>query len=150
MMVRVRNTSPLERFSENRADGSSIAPMRPSHTTRLKFTRVAEGNLGSGEQRVIASPQLFSQKVFDPLRHDRTDIVADWEEISRKGLTKLRIHLPSVLIEFSLGDVDVLELQRGYCSIAGTGQQSEGDQCLIPPIDLRPGRHHRENMADLL
>src|SRR6516165_521340 len=150
MRVRVRNTSPLKRFPENRANGSGIGPMPPSQAARLKLMRLTQSDLGGGEKRIIRSPQLFRQKVFDPLRHDGMDIIADWEEKCREGLTELGIDLPSVLIEFSLGDVNVLELQRGYCSIAGTSQQSEGDQRLIPPLDLRPGRHHRENMADLL
>jgi hypothetical protein len=72
--VSVRNTSPLEGVPENCADGSGIAPVRPSQAARLKLMRLTQCDLCCGEQRVVRSPQLFGQKIVNPLRYDRTDI----------------------------------------------------------------------------
>jgi hypothetical protein len=78
------------------------------------------------------------------------DIFADWKEICDEGLTEFRIDLPSVLIDLAFGNVDVLELWRGYCSVAGTSQKRKGDQCPIAPLDLRFHRHRGEDMTNLL
>src|SRR5262249_8151528 len=104
----VWNTSPRKRFPEDGADGPSVAPMRPSQATCLKLPGLTKNDLGSREQRITRPPQLFRQKVVDPLHHDRTNILADRKEIGRESLAEFCFYLPSVLNKLSFTDVDVL------------------------------------------
>ena len=58
--------------------------------------------------------------------------------------------MPRVLVDPALVDIDVLELEGRNRPVAGAGQGGEGDQCPVAALDLGAGRHHPDDMPDLL
>jgi hypothetical protein len=91
----------------------------------------------------------LSQK-GDPVHHDFQDVASDGKEPRRECLGELRIHLPRILVEPALGDVDVSEFDGCRGSVAGTSKDREGDDRAIAPFDLSVRRHHLDGVSDLL
>src|SRR5262245_43531927 len=80
---------------------------------------VPDHDPGRGEQRVVVPPELLPPQVIDPFDDDVTDVVADRKEPGGERLRELRVHLPGVLVEPALIDVEVLELKGRNGPIAG-------------------------------
>ena len=106
--------------------------------------------LRSREQRIIEAPELLPPQVVDPVDDDLADVVADGKEPGRERLGELRLHLPRVLVDPALVDVDVLELEGCDRPVAGAGQDREGDQGAVATLDLGARRHRPDDVPDLL
>ena len=111
---------------------------------------VPDHDLGGREQRIVETPELLSPQVVDPVDDDPADVVADGEEPGRERLGEFRLHLPRILVDPALVDVDVLELEGCDRPVAGTGQDGEGNERPVAALDLGAGRHRLDDMPDLL
>ena len=55
---------------------------------------------------------------MDPVLDNDANIVADWEEPSRKGFCELGFHLACVLPHLAFDKINMLELEGGQCAVA--------------------------------
>src|SRR6266487_4029344 len=81
---------------------------------------------------------------------DHPHAVADWKKPGGEALGELGLHLVRILRHLSFGEVDMLELQRRQSAVPDAGQEREGDQNAVPPLDLGSIGHRGEHAVDLL
>src|SRR5262249_22218009 len=95
-------------------------------------------------------PELLLPQVIGPLDDDLADMVAYGEEPGRERLGELRVHLPRILVEPALVDINVLELEGSDGPVTGTGEYGEGDERTVAALDLGGRRHGPDDIPDLL
>jgi hypothetical protein len=60
------------------------------------------------------APELLLPQVIDSVDDDLADVVADRKEPGRERLGELCLHLPRILVDPALIDIDVPELAASY------------------------------------
>ncbi|OQC06616.1 MAG: hypothetical protein BWX79_02049 [Alphaproteobacteria bacterium ADurb.Bin100] len=148
--VEVRQPGAGECIPEDRADARGTAPVRPFQPEGLKLPRRPQPYARRREQRIVIAPQHLLPQKRNPVRHDLADVIADREEVGGEGLAELRLDLPCILIHAARDEVDVLQLHRCNRAVPRAGQQREGDQGTIAPLDLALPRHHGDDVPGLL
>src|SRR4051812_40852079 len=73
-----------------------------------------------------------------------------WKKPSGKALTRLRLHVPRILIHEPLGQVDVLQLKRSKRTVARTGQDAERYQGSVAFLDGCFGWHGGQDVLHLI
>src|SRR5262249_855160 len=102
------------------------------------------------KQRIVETPKLLLPQVIDPVNDDLADVVADGKKPGRERLGEFCLHLPCVLVDPALVDVDVLELEGSNRPVAGAGQGGEADEGPVAALNLGIGRHGADDVLDLL
>src|SRR5262249_16995017 len=148
--VEVRQPGRREGAFEDRPDRTGTPPVLAVEPRRLEMPGVPDHDPGRGEQRVVVPPELLPPQVIGPFDDDVTDVVADRKEPGGERLRELRVHLPGVLVEPALIDVEVLELEGRNGPVAGAGQDREGDERAVAALDLVAARHRPDDVLDLL
>src|SRR5262249_44933023 len=97
---------------------------------------VPDHDLRRREQWIVETPKLLAPQVVDPVDNYLADIVADRKEPCRERLRELRLHLPRVLVDPALLDVDMSELEGGGGAVAGAGQDREGDKGSVAAFNV--------------
>ena len=99
--------------------------------------------------KIIGAEEFLAREELDPLDNDLKSFLPDREEPSGEALRELCLHLPRILDDLPFRDVDVLEFQRYDRPVTSAGEQCEGDECPVAPINLFRAGHCAYHTKDL-
>ncbi len=149
MRIEIRQSGTRAGFAENLADRVGVGPRRAIERHRAECEVVAGRDLGFREQRVVGSKALLLAKIGNPADNDLSYVVTDRKRSRREGLRPLCAHVARVVLDQIVLNVDMLQQKRDDRPITRAGQDREGDQRAVAPLDIRPGRRGLDHGANL-
>ena len=75
--------------------------------------------------------------------------IPDREEPGCETLRELGLHLPRILDNLLLRNVDVFDFQRHDRPVTNAGKQRESDECLVAAINVVSARNGAKHIQDL-